>query len=82
MAFRERRRERQRAKKHDGDNGVSRDVVPSIHRGNIFRRSDPDQKKGAAKICEQRKQNGADDEQATLRDREPLQFAEEQPDHQ
>src|SRR5438105_3516843 len=70
-AFAQQNGKPQRAKKDDRDNHVPRDVVPAIDGGNIFGRGDPDEKEGASEIRHQRKQNGADDEQTTLREREP-----------
>ena len=45
-------------------------------------RRDPDQKERASEIRHDRDRQRAEDEHATLRHRQPLQFAEEQTDHQ
>src|SRR5205085_10297340 len=70
------------AAENEDDNGVAKEIVPAIYRGQTATRRDPDQGICAQKIGDESNGNGACEQEQTVTNRETFYFTEKQPDHE
>src|SRR4051812_26738669 len=75
-------RDPQRAKEHDRDDRISRYVVPSLYRGDVLGCRDPDEKKSAPEIRDNRDRECPKNKEDSPNRRQPFQLPKKQSDHE
>ena len=80
--YAQQRRYAKRPDKNGSNDRVPGEIVPAVNGRNILRGGDPDEKKCARVIAHERNCGGGAEKRDAPRDRQSLQFAKKEPDHE